>query len=245
MSALNPTVYLVDADAEHRTALAAVIRRAGWMPETFGTAEEFLGRPPFPAPSCLLLDLVLPGPVSLELLRRIASDRTQTPVVVMSPQADVPLTVRAMRAGAVEVLPKPVPEEQGMAAIQEALGRSETVLQREAELLTLRTRYESLSGREREVLGLVVNGRLNKQVGALLGISEITVKAHRGRLMRKMAADSLAALVAMALKLQLPALSARSFGADTRPCQGFLKANPPGFFPGRFRPSGLPTCRSA
>jgi FixJ family two-component response regulator len=203
MPNLNPTVFIVDQDASLRSSLATAIRRAGYSAETFGSADAFHSHSRRLIPSCLLLD-VSPDLDSPELLRRIATDREETPVIAMSADADIPMTVRVMKAGAVEFLTKPLAQEVLLAAVGRALTRSRAVLEQAAEQLELRKRYITLSSREREVMRRVVAGFLNKQVGAALGISEITVKAHRGRAMRKMGADSLAELVAMALSLRLP-----------------------------------------
>jgi FixJ family two-component response regulator len=203
MPSLNPTVFVVDPDESVRAFLDTLIRQAGWAPETFASAGEFLARPRLLAPSCLLLEVDLPDLDGFELQRRIAADRRETPIIVMSGQGDVPRTVRAMKAGALEFLVKPVADEALLAAVGQGIVQSQAVLEQETEQLELRRRYASLSGREREVMAQVVAGRLNKQAGAALGISEITVKAHRGKVMRKMGADSLAELVTMAVELRI------------------------------------------
>lgn len=215
MLALNPIVFVVDPDASVRASLEVLIRRAGWIPRTFATAGEFLAGPRPTAPSCLLLETSLPDLGGFDLQQRLAAERPEMPIVVLSSQGDVPTTVRAMKAGAVEFLPKPLVTEAVLAAVALAVAKSDALLRQEAEMLELRQRYETLSSREREVMARVVAGLLNKQVGAALGISEITVKAHRGKVMRKMEADSLADLVGMALTLRLPAAPVSGFRSGT------------------------------
>jgi len=199
------TVFVVDPDPSVRQSLAIAIRRAGWSPEIAWSPRAFFARAPIHVPSCLLLDVgnFLPDLTGFELLRRITTERKEMQVVAMSGEPNIPLAVRAIQAGALEFLMKPLTEEVLRATVQRALDQSQAVLRQEAESLELRNRHDSLSGRERDVMVRVVSGFLNKQVGADLGISEITVKRHRGRVMRKMGADSLAALVGMALRLRL------------------------------------------
>ena len=175
-------------------------------PETFASAQEFLDHPRAFVPSCLLLDLSLPGLNGLELQKRVAVERTDLPIIFITGHGDVPKTVQAMKAGAVEFLTKPLNDEVLLTAIRKALERSRLALAQGAEMQELRNRYASLTPREQQVLALVVSGLLNKQVGGELGISEITVKAHRGQVMQKMKADSVAHLVKMAERLQLQAL---------------------------------------
>ena len=196
----TPIVFVVDADASVRAALEGLIRSAGWQCRTAASAEEFLARPPTMTPSCLLVELSLPGVGGLEL-QRLVSDRAEMPVIFMTSRADVHATVQAMKAGAFDFLIKPFVNDMLLRAVREAIERSRAEIRHLATMRALQDRYESLSRREREVMGLVVSGRLNKQVGGELGISEITVKAHRGKLMRKMQAGSFAELVNMAASL--------------------------------------------
>ena len=203
MSHATPIVFVVDDDVSVRESLEALIRCAGWEPETFASAQEFLARPRVLAPSCLVLDVTLPGLNGLDLQKRVAVDRIDMPIIFITGYGDVPMTVQAMKAGAVEFLTKPFRDDVLLTAIRHALERSRTALAHEAEIRALRDCYASLSRREREVMALVVSGLLNKQVGFELGISEITVKAHRGKVMRKMKAGSLADLVNMAASLRL------------------------------------------
>jgi FixJ family two-component response regulator len=199
----TPIVYVVDDDFSMRESLESLIRCAGWQPETFESAEEFLDRPRDFVPSCLVLDITLPDLNGLDLQKRIAVDRMDMPIIFITGDGDVPMSVQAMKAGAVEFLTKPFGEEVLLSAIRHAIERSEAALSREAELSVLRVRYASLTPREQEVMEWVVSGLLNKQVGGELGISEITVKAHRGKVMHKMRADSLPDLVKMAARLGL------------------------------------------
>ena len=207
MSQTTPIVFVVDDDISVRESLELLIRNAGWQPELLATAQEFLARPRVLAPSCLVLDVSLPGLNGLELQRRIAANRTDMPIIFITGHGDVPMSVQAMKAGAVEFLTKPFGDGVMLGAIRNAIERSRNALGHDAEMRELRDRHASLSRRERQVMALVVTGKLNKQVGGDLGISEITVKAHRGQVMRKMKAGSVADLVKMAGKLSSPPAS--------------------------------------
>jgi len=201
MADVNSIVFVVDDDVSVRDSLELLIKNAGWHPELFESAHEFLSRPCIAVPSCLVLDVSLPGLDGLELQRQLA-DRKEMPIVFITGHGDVPMSVRAMKAGAVEFLTKPFSDDLLLQAIRTALDRSRVMLRLASEMRVLRGSYESLTLRERQVMGLVVSGKLNKQVAGELGISEITVKAHRGKMMRKMAAGSLADLVTMAARLR-------------------------------------------
>jgi FixJ family two-component response regulator len=198
----NPIVFVVDDDVSVREALEGLIHSEGWAVETFPSAEAFLSRPRAFVPSCLVLDVSLPDLNGLDLQKRLA-DRGDMPIIFITGYGDVPMTVQAMKAGAAEFLTKPFNEQVLLTAIRHAFARSGAALDLEQDFQSLRGRYATLSQREQEVMARVVAGRLNKQVGFELGISEITVKAHRGRVMRKMAANSFADLVNMAAKLRV------------------------------------------
>ena len=203
MPPIRPIVFVVDDDISVRESLELLIATAGWQPEIFDSAQQFLDHPRALVPSCLVLDVSLPGLNGLDLQKRNAGERTEMPIIFITGHGDVPMTVRAMKAGAVEFLTKPFNDEELLSAIRQALERSRTALGIEAEVQSLRERYASLTDRERQVMALVVSGLLNKQVGGELGISEITVKAHRGKVMHKMKAGSLPDLVRMAARLRL------------------------------------------
>ena len=201
MATAKPIVFVVDDDLSVRESLELLIENEGWQPAMFASAQEFLDRPRAVVPSCLLLDISLPDLNGLDLQKRIAVERAEMPIIFITGYGDVPKTVQAMKAGAVEFLTKPFNDEVLLAAIRQALERSRLALAQEADMRALRDRYASLTVRDREVMTLVVSGLLNKQVGGELGISEITVKAHRGKVMEKMKAGSLADLVRMAGRL--------------------------------------------
>ena len=199
----DPIVFVIDDDVSVRESLEGLIAWAGWRVQTFPSAQEFLAWPAAECASCLVLDVSLPGLGGLDLQNRLASDRAEMPIIFITGHGDIPMTVRAMKAGAVEFLTKPFREDVLLDAIADAIERARVERLRQDELCALRAGYASLSRREREVMTRVVSGRLNKQVAAELGISEITVKAHRGRVMRKMHAGSVADLVKMAAGLRL------------------------------------------
>jgi FixJ family two-component response regulator len=194
-------IAVVDDDPSVRQGLQRLIRSLGWKAETFASAQEFLARPPTYAPSCLVLDLYLPGLSGLDLQKRMAEIGLEIPIVFLTGHGNIPASVQAMKAGAVEFLTKPVDEQDLLRAIQEAIERDRRTRQQQADMRQLRDRYESLTPREQEVMRQVVSGLLNKQIAAELRITEDTVKFHRGHIMRKMRADSLADLVRMADKL--------------------------------------------
>jgi FixJ family two-component response regulator len=199
----TPIVFIVDDDVSVRESLELLLLSAGWQPETFASAEDFLARPRITGPSCLVLDVTLPNLNGLDLQKRIV-DRVDMPIIFITGYSDVPTTVQAMKAGAVEFLTKPFSDEVLLNAIRQATMRSRTALAHEAEMHTFRDRHASLTRREREIMALVVSGLLNKQIAFKLGISEVTVKAHRGQVMRKMQVESLAELVRVAAALGVP-----------------------------------------
>jgi len=203
MSAEDPVVFIIDDDQSVCEALQRLLRTVGLKAQTFGSAQEFMSTKRPDVPSCLVLDVRLPGLSGLDLQRELAKMDPPTPVVIITAYADIPMTVQAVKAGAVEFLTKPFRDQQLLDAVQQGIDRDRTLRQQRAELAELRRRYESLTQREREVMTLVVTGLLNKQIGAKLRTSEATVKAHRARLMHKMRAASLARLVTIAGRLDL------------------------------------------
>ena len=212
MQDVTPIVFVVDDDVSVRESLEMLIKTAGWQPETFASAQEFLARPRPMVPGCLVLDVTLPGLNGLDLQQRLAG-RTDMPIIFITGYGDVPMSVHAMKAGAVEFLTKPFKDEALLAAIRQALERSRLALAQEAEMHELRDRYTSLTPRERDVMALVVSGLLNKQVAGELGITESTVKAHRGQVMQKMKANSVADLVKMTAKLHQRTATNRSMNS--------------------------------
>lgn len=210
ISTAIPIVFIVDDDVSVRESLELLVRNQNWKPEMFESAQEFLDRPRAFVPNCLILDISLPGLNGLELQKRIVVERTDMPIIFITGYGDVPKTVQAMKAGAVEFLTKPFNDDVLLRAVRQALERSRLALAQEAQTQELRNRYTSLTPREQQVMALVVSGLLNKQIGGELGISEITVKAHRGQVMQKMKADSLAALVKIATRLGAARESASS-----------------------------------
>ena len=212
MAIAKPIVFVVDDDAWVRESLETLIQDEGWRSETFATAQEFLDRPRAFTPSCLVLDISLPGLNGLELQKRLA-ERTDMPIIFITGHGDIPMSVGAMKAGAVEFLTKPFNDEVLLTVIRQALERSRLALAREAEMQELRDHYASLTPRERDVMALVVSGLLNKQIAGDLGIAESTVKAHRGQVMQKMKANSVADLVKMTARLHQSAATNHSMSS--------------------------------
>ena len=201
MAGVVPLVYIVDDDVSVRESIAGLVEEAGWRCETFPSAQDFLDRPLAQRPCCLILDVALPDLNGLEVQQRLAGAHAEMPIIFITGRGDIPTTVRAMKAGAAEFLTKPFEPGTLTRAVQTAVERSRTLIEQRTALQVLRDRHQALSRREREVMALVVRGRLNKQIAAALGISEITVKAHRGRMMRKMKVRSVPELVNIAFRL--------------------------------------------
>ncbi len=205
MSDAEPTIFVIDDDPSVRQSLESLIKSVDWRVRTYGSAQEFLGSGQLDAPGCIVLDIRLPGLSGLDLQHALAQTKSCLPIIFITGHGDIPMSVQAMKAGAVEFLPKPLREQVLLDALILALDRDRTTRQQRANLAALRERYDSLTPREQEVMGLVVSGLLNKQIAATLGVSEVTVKVHRGQIMEKMQADSLANLVRMAERLGIPA----------------------------------------
>jgi FixJ family two-component response regulator len=216
MATAKPIVFVVDDDVWIRESLQTLLQDEGWQPETFASAQEFLDRPRPLTPNCLVLDVSLPGLDGLELQKRIAGQRTDMPIIFITGHGDIPMSVGAVKAGAIEFLTKPFSDEVLLTAIRQALERSRLALTEQATMQELRDRYASLTPREQDVMRLVVSGLLNKQVADELGITESTVKAHRGQVMQKMKANSLADLVKMTARLDQPVATNQSMSSGLR-----------------------------
>ena len=205
MSEAESTIFVIDDDLSVRQSLESLIKSVGWRVRTYGSAQEFLGSGHLEAPGCIVLDVRLPGLSGLDLQQALLRAKSHLPVIFITGHGDIPMSVQAMKAGAVEFLPKPFREQDLLDALKLALDRDRITRQQRAELAALRTRYDSVTPREQQVMGLLVTGLLNKEIAATLGVSEVTIKVHRSQIMQKMQADSLANLVRMAERLGIPA----------------------------------------
>ena len=205
MSEAESTIFVIDDDLSVRQSLESLIKSVGWRVRTYGSAQEFLGSGHLEAPGCIVLDVRLPGLSGLDLQQALLRAKSHLPVIFITGHGDIPMSVQAMKAGAVEFLPKPFREQDLLDALKLALDRDRTTRQQRAELAALRARYDSVTPREQQVMGLLVTGLLNKEIATTLGVSEVTIKVHRSQIMQKMQADSLANLVRMAERLGIPA----------------------------------------
>ena len=205
MSEAEPTIFVIDDDPSVRQSLESLIKSVGWRVRIYGSAPEFLGSGHLDAPGCIVLDVRLPGLSGLDLQQALLRAKSHLPVIFITGHGDIPMSVQAMKAGAVEFLPKPFREQDLLDALKLALDRDRTTRQQRAEQAALRARYDSVTPREQQVMGLLVTGLLNKEIAATLGVSEVTIKVHRSQIMQKMQADSLANLVRMAERLGIPA----------------------------------------
>jgi len=205
MSEAEPTIFVIDDDPSVRQSLESLIKSVGWRVLIYGSAQEFLGSGHLDAPGCIILDVRLPGLSGLDLQQALLRAKSHLPVIFITGHGDIPMSVQAMKAGAVEFLTKPFREQDLLDALKLALDRDRTTRQQRAELAALRARYDSVTPREQQVMGLLVTGLLNKEIATTLGVSEVTIKVHRSQIMQKMQADSLANLVRMAERLGIPA----------------------------------------